>query len=268
MSDFSCIPIIMRKASQIMLSAEDAERNIHVKSGEQNFVTDFDIRTENMLREEFAKVFPEADMLGEESAEKHQAKIAEGITLIVDPIDGTTNFIHGCRCSAISVGVCNCGTMVYGAVYDPYRDELFRAELGKGAFLEDKGAARAIHVSSRPLCDSLVYFGTSPYYRDTLGKPTFALLEKLFHRTRDIRRTGSAALDLCSTACGRGDIFFEYQLSPWDYAAGSLLITEAGGRICSMDKTPLRFDKPCSVIAGNPSAFAEFSQWDFADIEF
>lgn len=263
MSDFSCIPGILREAAKIMLSAENIDRSIRAKSGEQNFVTDYDVRTENYLREAFTKTLPEADMLGEESADTHRAKIAEGLTLIVDPIDGTTNFIHGCRYSAISVGVCDRGEMVYGVVYDPYKDELFRAERSKGAVVEDKGVVLPIHVSDRGLSDSLAYFGTAPYYRDTLGKPTFRLLEKLFHKTRDIRRSGSAALDLTSIACGRGDIFFEYLLSSWDYAAGSLLLTEAGGRITQMDGSPLRFDKPCSVVAGNPAAFEEFWQEDF-----
>lgn len=260
MTDFSFIPAIMREAAKIMLSAENIDRSIHAKAGEQNFVTEYDVRTENMLKEAFAKILPEADMLGEESADSHETKIAEGLTLIVDPIDGTTNFIHGCRYSAISVGVCDRGTMVYGAIYDPYKDELFRAEHGKGAFVEDRGVLTSIKVSSRKLEDGLAYFGTAPYYRDTLSKPTFTLLEKLFQKTRDIRRSGSAALDLTSIACGRGDIFFEYRLSPWDYAAGSLLVTEAGGIITQLDGTPLRFDKPCSVLSGNPIAYNEFLQ--------
>ncbi|MBQ7922131.1 MAG: inositol monophosphatase [Clostridia bacterium] len=265
MSDFSGIPKIMREAAKILLSAENIDRSIHAKAGEQNFVTDYDVRTENMLREAFAKLLPEADMLGEESADTHQIRIAEGLTLIVDPIDGTTNFIHGCRYSAISVGVCDRGKMVYGAIYDPYMDELFRAEAGKGAFVEDRGVLTPIKVSSRKLEDSLTYFGTAPYYRDTLCRPTFTLLEKLFHITRDIRRSGSAAMDLTSIACGRGDIFFEYRLSPWDYAAGSLLITEAGGEITQLDGSPLRFDAPCSVLAGNPVALAEFRAGNYLE---
>lgn len=250
MSDFTFIPALLRKASAIMLSATHAERQLHAKGGSQNFVTDYDIRTENFLREQFARLLPEADMLGEESSETHAVRIAEELTLIVDPIDGTTNFMQDYRQSCISVGVCDRGTMVYGAIYNPYADAMFTASQGNGAFVEEKGVQIPLHVSERALEDSLVLFGTAPYYRDTLAEPTFRTLWALFRKARDIRRSGSAALDLANIAAGRCDVFFEYLLSPWDYAAGSLLITEAGGKISQMDGTPLRFDKPCPVIAG------------------
>lgn len=250
MSDFTFIPALLRKASAILLEANHVERQLHAKGGSQNFVTDYDIRTENFLREQFARLLPEADMLGEESSETHAVRIAEGLTLIVDPIDGTTNFMQDYRHSCISVGVCDRGSMVYGAIYNPYADAMFTASLGNGAFVEEKGVRIPLHVSSRALEDSLVLFGTSPYYRDTLAEPTFRSLWSLFQKARDIRRSGSAALDLANIAAGRCDVFFEYLLSPWDYAAGSLLITEAGGKISQMDTSPLRFDAPCPVIAG------------------
>ncbi|MBQ8642426.1 MAG: inositol monophosphatase [Clostridia bacterium] len=256
MSDFTCIPALLREAAQILLSADHIERQLHAKSGSQNFVTDYDIRTENFLRENFARLLPEADMLGEESSDTHAVRIAEGLTLIVDPIDGTTNFMQDYRQSCISVGVCDRGAMVYGAVYNPYADAMFTASLGHGASVEEKGAKVSLRVSERPLCDSLVLFGTSPYYRDTLAEPTFHTLWSLFQKARDIRRSGSAALDLANIAAGRCDVFFEYLLSPWDYAAGSLLIAEAGGHISQMDGTALRFDAPCSVIAGG-KAYSE-----------
>ncbi len=250
MSDFSCIPALLREAAQILLSADRSALSAHSKAGSQNFVTDYDVRTENFLREQFARHLPEADMLGEESADTHAAKIAEGLTLIVDPIDGTTNFMQDYRCSCISVGVCDRGTMVYGAIYNPYADAMFLAERGRGATVTENGHTVPIHVSQRALSDSLVLFGTAPYYRDTLGEATFRSLWSLFQVARDIRRSGSAALDLANIAAGRCDVFFEYRLSPWDYAAGSLLVTEAGGQITKLDGSPLTFDKPCSVLAG------------------
>lgn len=250
MSDFTCIPAVLREASKIMLGADRSSLGTHSKSGSQNFVTTYDVQTENFLRTRFASLLPEADMLGEESADTHTARIAAGLTLIVDPIDGTTNFMQDYRRSCISVGVCDRGTMVYGAIYDPYADAMFTAQKGQGAYVEENGQRVQLHASDRSLSDSLVLFGTSPYYRDTLGEPTFRTLWSLFQKARDIRRSGSAALDLANIAAGRGDVFFEYQLSPWDYAAGSLLITEAGGQITQMDGTPLCFDKPCPVVAG------------------
>ena len=257
MYDFSAIPAIMRSAAAIMLSAERPEDSIHEKAGSQNFATDYDIRTERYLRDAFARALPEFDMLGEESAAEHPARIAGGLTLIVDPIDGTTNFMEDCRYSAISVGVCDHGEMIYGAIYNPYADEFFYARRGCGAYLIRGNDEKQIHVSARSLSDGLCLFGTSPYYREKLGKPTFTALWSIFHRCRDIRRSGSAALDLTAIAAGRGDVFFEYLLSPWDYAAGSLLVTEAGGRICQFDGSPLTFDLPCPVLAGNPDAVAE-----------
>lgn len=256
MSDFTYIPTLMREASKIMLTADRGALSTHSKTGSQNFVTQYDVETENFLREQFAKLLPDADMLGEESADTHAARIAEGLTLIVDPIDGTTNFMQDYRYSGISVGVCDRGTMIYGAIYNPYADAMFTAGLGKGAYVEEKGQKTRLHVSDRPLTDSLVLFGTAPYYRDTLGEPTFRTLWSFYQKARDIRRSGSAALDLANIAAGRCDVFFEYRLSPWDYAAGSLLITEAGGKITQMDGAPLTLDKPCSVIAGG-FAYAE-----------
>ncbi len=248
--DFSFVPALLREASAIMLSADHIERQLHAKSGSQNFVTEYDIRTENFLRERFATLLPEADMLGEETADTHSVRIAEGLTLIVDPIDGTTNFMEDYKQSCISVGICDRGTMVYGAIYNPYMDAMFTAQLGKGAIVEEKGVSIPLKASGRALCDSLVLFGTSPYYRETLGEPTFRTLWHLFGKARDIRRSGSAALDLANIAAGRGDVFFEYLLSPWDFAAGSLLIAEAGGMISQMDGSPVTYDKPCSIIAG------------------
>ena len=260
MYDFSKVPSILRAASQIMLSADRPENATHAKSGAQNFVTDYDIRTEQFLRTAFAEALPDWDMLGEESADTHPAKIAGGQTLIVDPIDGTTNFMEDCRYSAISVGACDRGTMVYGAVYNPYADELFYAVRGGGAYLVHDGTEKRLHVSTRSLSDGMCLFGTSPYYRDRLGKATFTSLWSLFQCCRDIRRSGSAALDLCAIAAGRGDVFFEYLLSPWDYAAGSLLITEAGGVICTFDGSAVAFDHPSPVLAGNPDTVAEVLQ--------
>ncbi len=256
MSDFTCIPALLREASKILLSADRSSLETHSKTGQQNFVTEYDVRTENFLREQFARHLPEADMLGEESADTHAGRIAEGLTLIVDPIDGTTNFMQDYRCSCISVGVCDRGTMVYGAIYNPYADAMFLAERGRGATVTENGQTVPLHVSDRSLADSLVLFGTAPYYRDTLGEPTFRSLWSLFQVARDIRRSGSAALDLTNIAAGRCDVFFEYRLSPWDYAAGSLLITEAGGQITKLDGSPLTFDSPCSVLAGGV-AYAE-----------
>ena len=135
---------------------------------------------------------------------------------------------------------------MYAAIYNPYLDELDTAEKGGGAYLN----GQPIHVSEKPLSESIILFGTSPYYPE-LAKKSFELLINLFNRALDVRRFGSAAYDLCMVAAGRAELFFEMQLSPWDYAAGSLIVKEAGGSICGFGGKPLDPFKPGMVIGGN-----------------
>ena len=144
--------------------------------------------------------------------------------LIVDPIDGTTNFIKDYHTSCISVGIINDGIKAAGVVYNPYLNEMYYAIKGEGAFLNDK----RIHVSDEPLSNGIVLFGTSPYYEE-LNEKSFEMAFDYFKKALDIRRSGSAAIDLCSIAAGRAEVYFELRLSPWDYAAASLILTEAGG---------------------------------------
>ncbi|MBQ8333516.1 MAG: inositol monophosphatase [Clostridia bacterium] len=254
---YEFIPQIMREASKIMLSAHDIDTAITEKSGDANFVTAYDVAVEEFLFAELKKHLPDAVIIGEESDDNHMELLNSSLALIVDPIDGTTNFIHNYRTSCISVGICDHGKMAYGAVYNPYMDILYRAERGCGAFMEIGGRAVPMHVSDRHLADSLTAYGTSPYYREELGRKTFETSWALFQATRDIRRSGSAALDLAAVASGSVDIFFECRLSPWDIAAGSLLIEEAGGVITQFDGSPITFEAPCPIAAGNPVALRE-----------
>lgn len=260
---YEFIPAIMQKAAEMMLTAHDIDAAVTIKPGDANFVTTYDVAVQDFLITELTQAMPHAVVIGEEADENPTELLASSVALIIDPIDGTTNFIHDYHRSAISVGVCDHGTMVYGAVYDPYLDRMFTAEKGKGAFVTVGGNTKAIRVSDRPLEQALVGFGTSPYYREELGKKTFYTAHRLFLAVRDVRRAGSAALDLCDIACGSLDIFFEYRLSPWDYAAGSLIIAEAGGTITQTDGSPLAWDKPCSVAAGNPKAHREMIAGNF-----
>ena len=143
------------------------------------------------------------------------------------------------------------GEPVVGAIYDPYLDELFFAQKGMGATLNGV----SMRVSSNPLHQALTAYGTAPYYRDVLADKTFDLAKELFMQTADIRRCGSAALDLAYLAAGRNDVFFEMRLSPWDYAAGYVLITEAGGKMTRLDGTAVDYTKPQSVLASNAVAY-------------
>lgn len=237
------IPIV-REAGGIVLSARDIWSHTHEKSSAADLVTEYDLAVENFLKEKLPPLVPGAVFFGEEETEN--ADPGRGWAFIVDPIDGTTNFVRGLRQSAISVALAHDGVLEYGVVYDPYKDELFSARRGGGAFLN----GRPIHVSRRPLSEGIFGMGTAIYRREYL-EPTMRLAEQLFRRSCDFRRLGSAALDLCDVACGRMELFFEYSLCPWDYAAGSLIITEAGGLVCTLEGGPLSLAERCSVWASN-----------------
>ena len=235
-----------------MLEARNVEnrKNITVKPGDANFVTVYDVAIQDFLMQEIQKQIPTACFIAEEQ-ENDTSILSREYCFLIDPIDGTTNFICDYHHSAISVALFSYGVPVFGAVYDPYLNELFWAERGKGAYLNEK----PIHTSDRPLSLAMVAFGSAPYYKEELGDMTFGLLQKLFLCCSDIRRCGSAALDLAYLAAGRNDIFFEYRLSPWDIAAGALLITEAGGVISDMNGTPIDYTTPTPVIAANAQIY-------------
>ena len=235
---------IVREAGQIVLSARDVSARTHEKTSAADLVTEYDVAVENFLRERLLGLLPEAVFFGEEEA--GPAHPERGWAFIVDPIDGTTNFVRGLHQSAISVALAHDGVVEYGVVYDLYRDELFSARRGGGAFLN--GAP--IHVSEKPLSEGIFAMGTALYRREYFA-PTMRLTEQLFARSCDFRRMGAAALDLCAVACGRVEAFFEYSLCPWDYAAGSLLITEAGGMACTLEGRPLPITERSSVWACN-----------------
>ena len=232
---------LLRKAGEMMLSAHGPGR-VFIKPGDANFVTEYDIRIQRFLREELTKLLPEADFIGEEDEEKHGS---EALRWIVDPIDGTTNFMHGLRESCVSAALCEGGETLLGAVYQPYRDEFFFAEKGKGATLNGE----AIRISDHAPEGALFTFGTTPYDRST-APLTFGILEAVFPKVADLRRTGTAAQDMAYVAAGRTDGFFEYRLSPWDFAAGKLLVTEAGGVACDLEGKPLDVRRPSAVLCG------------------
>ena len=233
------VPIV-RQAAEIILSARDIAAHTHDKGSPSDLVTEYDLAVENFLKEKLPPLVPGSVFFGEEETEN--ADPSRGWAFIVDPIDGTTNFVRGLRQSAISVALAKDGAVEYGVVCDPYKDELFTARRGGGAFLN----GQPIRVSERPLAEGIFLMGTAIYKREYL-EPTMRLTQALFRRSCDFRRLGSAALDLCYVACGRAELFFEYSLCPWDYAAGSLLIAEAGGTACTLEEAPLPITERSSV---------------------
>lgn len=240
----------VKEAGKIILSAHNQESSITAKEGKKNFVTKYDVAVQEFLFKELGKAFPEAEFVGEEGENDFSIN---GLRFIIDPIDGTTNFMQDYRCSCISVALCNENDVIAGVVYNPYTNEIFSAEKGKGAYLNGE----RITVSERPLSDGLALFGTSPYHPENTDD-TFALLRKVFDFSRDIRRSGSAAYDICMVACGRCEVFFEKGLQPWDIAAGTLIITEAGGIVSNYEGQAISFSTPNDVVFANPEAYKEF----------
>ena len=241
---------IVKEAGKIVLSAHNQENTITAKEGKKNFVTKYDVAVQEFLFKELGKAFPDAQFIGEEGENDFST---DGLRFIIDPIDGTTNFMQDYRCSCISVALCNGNDVVAGVVYNPYTDELFSAEKGKGAYLNGD----RISVSERPLSDGLALFGTSPYHPENTDE-TFSLLRKVFDFSRDIRRSGSAAYDICMIACGRCEVFFEKSLQPWDIAAGTLILKEAGGIALNYQGREINFSTPNDVVFANPKAYKEF----------
>ncbi len=193
------------------------------KKGPADFVTAADIKAEKVLRHELQRARPKFGLLLEESGTVEGADASR--RWIVDPLDGTLNFLHGIPHFAISIGLEQDGEIVAGVVYDPLRDELFHAEKGGGAFLND----RRMRVSSRGSLGEAVFATGIPWTGRGGHGEYLAQLARVMESTAGVRRTGSAALDLAYVAAGRFDGFWESALAPWDIAAGILLVREAGG---------------------------------------
>ncbi len=239
-----------KEAAQLMLSAGKvlAER----KSGRRDVVTEYDRKVQELLMKRLSEALPEARFFCEENMQRDDLH-GEHL-FIIDPIDGTMNFVHGFNHSCISIAYRQNGVLTAAAVYNPYVDEMFTAVKGEGAFLNGK----AIHVQNESLSESVVCCGTSPY-DVSLTDRSFEMIKKAFLAGLDIRRQGSAELDLCSVAAGRAGLYFELQVSLWDYAAGMLIVNEAGGICLDIDGTELPFDgsKP-GILAGGKQAVSDF----------
>ena len=245
---------VVKNAGKIMLgvSGVDSGEEICEKSGDANYVTVFDVKVQNYLISEIKAILPDAVFMAEEKENDPEVLQCEHC-FIIDPIDGTTNFIRNYKQSSISVAMVSRGEVVLGIVYNPYLDELFSAISGVGAFMNGE----KISVSDRSLSESIIGFGPSPYYKEELGRKTFDSLFSIFMRCADVRRTGSAAIDLANVAAGRIDGFFEMRLSPWDIAAGYLLIKEAGGVMTDSLGNDIDLSVPTSVVAGSVSVYKD-----------
>ena len=223
------------------------------KEGINNLVTEVDHASEKAIIEVIKKNHPDHNILTEESGEIYQDSQYKWI---IDPIDGTVNFAHRIPINCISIGVEHNGKMAFGAVYNPFMNEFFFAEKGRGATLNE----RPIHVSKKERVEISCLVTGFPYtYLDTVNGP-LDVFERLIRRGVPVRRLGSAAIDLCWVACGRCDGFYEHKLYAWDSAAGYLMVEEAGGKVTDMKGQPYSpYQHGC--VATNGVIHDELIEW-------
>ena len=237
------IEAIVRQAAQLMVRSGF---EVHDKGTRENLVTSSDLAVQDFLTQKLAGLLPGSGFLCEEEDLSDIA--GHEYVWVIDPIDGTANYARGNENCCISVGLVRGGEQYMGVVYSPWRGECYTAQKGRGAQCNGK----PIHVSDRPFADGLLYTAMSTY-RKEWSRICSDIIYELYNRCNDVRRTGSAAVELCLLASGYADLYFELRLMPWDYAAASLILTEAGGAICNFDGKAPSLYVPDMVIAANNS---------------
>ena len=237
--NYKSVESLVLDTKKIILDKTTLSVSIKAKN---DFVTDIDIAISDFLKTKLKEIDPTVGFFSEEEEGNLQDNC-----WILDPIDGTTNLIYGYNLSSVSLGHYLDGEVVYGIVYNPFTEEIFTAERGKGAFLNHK---KRLKVSTRNIDESLIEFGAGSTHKE-FTEENFNLVKKIFEQCVDVRRICSSALDFCYIASGRIDGYFERILKPWDIAAGSLILEEAGGIITDYFGNPVQFAKQSSVIASN-----------------
>lgn len=231
---------LVREAGKLMTKNE---LDISQKGNDSDYVTSADINVQKFLRERLLDLLPGSGFVGEEG----DGIYATGEYIwIVDPIDGTSNFIRDLGLSAISVGLWKNGKPHIGVIYQPFRDEMYWAEVGKGAFMN----GQRIYVSDRDFKHSHLCSAMS-LYNKAYAEPCFRIIERVYAECDDLRRLGSAATELAYLAAGRVELYFEIRLFPWDIAGGIPIITEAGGFVEILYEEAMPLDRPVALIAAN-----------------
>jgi len=232
-----------------------ATRNLDVLTvrakSANDFVSEVDHEAERSIVEMLRTAYPDHAILAEEGG----ATGRSDYTWIIDPLDGTTNFLHGFPQFAVSIGLMHRGVLSQAVVYDPTRNDLFTASRGRGAFLNDT----RIRVSRRVRLGEALLGTGFPFRQFKNVDPYLAILRDALQKTRGVRRAGAASLDLAYVAAGRLDAFWEFGLSPWDRAAGALLVLEAGGLVGDLEGNDTYMDTG-NICAGSPKVFAQLVQ--------
>jgi myo-inositol-1(or 4)-monophosphatase len=244
-----------RAGAIINRAARDVDVLPVTRKRHNDFVTEVDKSAEQAIIDILHSAYPDHAILAEESGATAGTAGESEYTWIIDPLDGTTNFIHGFPQYAVSIGLKHKGVLAQGVIYDPTKNELFTATRGRGAYLNE----RRIRVSKRTqLNEALI--GTGFPFRDFADLDEYLpMFREITARTAGIRRAGAAALDIAYVAAGRLDGFWEMGLSPWDMAAGALLVQEAGGLVGDFHGDAGFLDSG-RVVCGNPKVFAQLVQ--------
>lgn len=245
---------LAREAGSVLVSHFG---NVAVEyKGEVDLVTEADRKSEKLIVSRIRQQWPSHDLIGEEGS---RTETGSDFRWYIDPLDGTTNFAHGYPVFCVSIALEHKGERIAGVVYDPCRDEMFAAEKGAGSRLN----GQAIRVSQvQHLAESLVATGFPSHKRHK--NPNIHFYHQITLRSHGVRRAGSAALDLCCVACGRYDAFWEFNLNPWDTAAGVLLVQEAGGKVTNFASGPFHLSSR-EVLASNSLTHDELLK-EFKDI--
>lgn len=244
--DTQSIISLVKETQGIIRNREKAAR-VREK-GIADYVTQVDIAVQDFLKTALHELEPDIQFLGEETGLQ---RMNADSYWILDPVDGTTNLMHDYQHSVVSLALCRNKEIVWGVVYDPFHDELFSAAKGEGSFLNGS----PIHVSSaQKLSETIIGIGTA---KRELAKENFSRFLKVYENSQDIRRLGSAALELAYTACGRQGGYFEAYLNPWDYAAGMLLVQEAGGKVSDWNSKELDPAQGSHVVGTNGNVHEE-----------
>jgi myo-inositol-1(or 4)-monophosphatase len=243
-----------RRAGEVITRGMNRVHRLDIRAkGQNDFVTEIDMQAEREIIDIVRKHYPDHAFLAEESGQSGggQSGADAEFVWVIDPLDGTTNFMHGFPQFAVSIGVQRRGRMEHGVVYDPLRQELFTTSRGEGAQLDGK----RIRVSGHTGLERAL-IGTGFPYRSNLHwlDNYMSMFKAVTMQTSGIRRPGAAALDLAYVAAGRLDAFWELGLSPWDTAAGTLLITEAGGMVGTLKGD--EYKQQGHIVAGTPKVYA------------
>lgn len=244
---------LMKEAGKIFFEL-DPKNNFEMK-GRNDFVTEVDFEVQEFLEKNLLNLIKDSNLLAEEKGKSKED--LRDYTWVLDPVDGTTNLVHGFDHSVISLALLERSEIVIGAIYDPFRDEFFSAIRGEGAKLNGND----IRVSpDKKFSDTLIGAGTGGG-RANRADETFEMLRFIFDKTNGIRRLGTAALEMCYAACGRYDAFIDDALNLWDYAAGSLIVREAGGLVINMHGEEVTSERHGGIICGNKNAVEKLKRF-------